>query len=111
MLVGTNNRGIHKQLLQIGVSLERFSNPTPYAAHFPTGESDIYGVPVPKLTGQIPPWAPCAGYEQHCFNKAAVIGSSPAFVCRFARKQMRNPQPLFVVQHQSIHDLHPNSRM
>ena len=63
MLVGTNNRGIHEQLFQIGIPLERFSNPTPYTAHFPAGESDIYGVPVPKLTGQIPPWAPCAGYE------------------------------------------------
>src|SRR5262245_61294964 len=72
MLMRPDNRGIEKQMLQVGVAAQRFAEALPNASFAPTVVTLKNRVPVAKTLGQVAPWGTGLRNPKHGVHKQPV---------------------------------------
>lgn len=68
----------------------------PYATDRPPAETPVNAVPLTEARRQVTPRRSGSHNPQHGFKKQAIIFGSSTRVCRLARQQMSNTDPLVV---------------
>jgi len=101
--MGTDNRGIDEQVLQIGITAQGISHPLPDTAFAPAREAHIGSVPMTVLGRQVPPGASGTHDPENGLDELTIVLGRATRILDLARQVIFNAFPLIISKHLSVH--------